>query len=345
MSIFRKYPSIEKVNSIKKAVKNGCIRNFVKLDNNNRPIFKETKKLVFKGTVKLHGTNACVIINDDLTTDVQSRTRILSLISDNHNFAFWFSDKKETFINAYKDILKGNKSVYIYGEWCGGSIQKNVGLANVDNAFVIFSILVIKQDDTEEWLSEDSIKSFSDKEQRIYNIYDFKCYDLILDLNNIDKGLEIADKYRDEIDLDCPVAKKLGSLVDNNGEGNVWRCITDGFEHLSFKHKGKSHERKSDNNIKIEKAALTDEEQLLLNSFIEKVLTIDRLMQAIEFLKEQSLELSKKNVGSYMRWIQSDIKKECSDELKVLIKNGIELNVILKSISLTSKEFYFKEIQ
>ena len=354
MSEFKKYPSIGKIKDVFNSVKKMNPREFSHLDiaedGTKTPVFTEgdLPKLNFRGTVKLHGTNACVVINSDLTTDAQSRTRILSLTSDNHGFCNWATTKSEVFVDAYKHLLEdpNNYSLHVFGEWCGANIQSGVALTGIGKTFVIFGILLTTVDDEEVWLPSTDVVAFADKENDIRNIYEFKTYEVEIDMNNPEAGLKIIDELRDSIDLDCPVAKALGSTAEQTfGEGNVWRCTTEGYTGLSFKHKGENHCRKGSKpkKQKIEEP-LTEEQQSAFDNFLKEAVTVDRLAQGIEFLQEQDLELSQRNTGVYLKWFSSDVQKECKIELEVLLKTGLVWNQVAKPLSQMAREFLFSEI-
>ena len=353
MAEFKKYPSIDKFNGALYKINKKSKRNFSHLeviDGVKTPIFIEAAKptLTFYGTVKLHGTNACVVIDSALESFTQSRTRILNLMSDNKGFCQWFTGKRNTVIDGYKHLIEKHNaaSLHIYGEWCGGNIQANVALAGINRTFVVFSILATAENGDETWLSVDDVKSFTDKENDIRNIFEFKTYDVELDVNDITKGLAEFDRIRDEVDLVCPVAQELGSTVKTTtGEGIVWRCQNDGYTNVVFKHKGESHKRsgKMPKEIKI-KEPLTDEQQTAYDAFIKEAVTVDRLAQGVEFLAEQNLDLTRSITGIYLKWVQDDIKKECTAEIEQLINSGVEWSDVVRNYSGMAREFLFTEI-
>lgn len=351
MSVFKKYPSIEKIKDVMKSVSKKNKRTFSHLEidketGNKTPIFfnEVLPKLKFLGTVKLHGSNGCIIINNDLSTDFQSRNRILSLTSDNAGFCLFGNSHVEEILEMFQLLTEDNTSdyIHIYGEWCGGNIQSNVALSGIPKTFIIFGILITTFNDDEIWLPMDIVKEFTNKND-IRNIFEFKTYEVEIDFNDVTKGLEIIDKLRDEIDEVCPVAKSLGSTSEITcGEGNVWRCVMNGYESLSFKHKGNNHQRKGKNpKSQSPKLIMNEEQQLAFQSFLIDAVTVDRLAQCIEFLEENNLEIHRKNTGHYLKWFISDIEKECKESIIILSKVDISWKDVYKPISAMAREFYF----
>lgn len=353
---FIKFPSIGKIKDAQHNVAKKCKPQFSGLtindDGSKTPNFTKAIKpvLTFYGTVKLHGTNACVVIDKNQQIFAQSRTRILNLNSDNAGFCAWTIAKKDAILQLYYDNYSISdedlESVYIFGEWCGENIQSNVALMGIKKTFVIFNVLVITLKGQEIWLDKDSVKKITDPENNIYNIHEFQTYEVEIDFDNTEKGFMIIDRIRDEVDAVCPVAKALGSTSKTTvGEGIVWRCITEGWEHISFKHKGESHRRSGDKpNKQTVSKNLTEEQKVLFDKFLDEALSVDRLAQGIEYLTENNIEVAQKNTGVYLKWVSEDILKECEQELAVLIENDIDWKSIQKPLSGMAREFLFNKI-
>jgi len=99
----------------------------------------------FLATEKLHGTNASVVFSND-EIYAQSRTRILGRNSDNAGFASFVMNTKEVWEKVqqtFKAIINDNDKFIIYGEWCGGSIQKGMGINKLEKMFVIFAMKIV----------------------------------------------------------------------------------------------------------------------------------------------------------------------------------------------------------
>lgn len=83
-------------------------------------------------TEKIDGTNAAIIITDDLEVAAQSRTRIITPEQDNFGFAGWVSRNSETLAS----LLGPGRH---FGEWWGSGIQRKYGLNGPDKRFSLFN--------------------------------------------------------------------------------------------------------------------------------------------------------------------------------------------------------------
>jgi hypothetical protein len=73
-------------------------------------------------TEKIDGTNACVIVSEDLGgVYAQSRTRLITPGDDNFGFARWVQEHED-------ELAIGLGPGYHYGEWYGAGIQRGYGL-------------------------------------------------------------------------------------------------------------------------------------------------------------------------------------------------------------------------
>src|SRR5690606_6479826 len=117
-------------------------------DEQGNPILRHTTPypiLLFKGRVKVHGTNAGLVLNADGSIDYQSRERLLSIGSDNAGFCTYMSGLPihHYFMNISQQLeTPCQEYIAIYGEWCGGSIQKGVAISGMEKAFIVFDVVV-----------------------------------------------------------------------------------------------------------------------------------------------------------------------------------------------------------
>lgn len=294
----KKYPSIEQLRSVVRTVK--AQHDYQGKDENGEAIYKHLSNyptLKFRGTVKLHGTNASIVLYKDGRKEYQSRERVLSLEQDNANFMMSMLPKDTDFLFSGIDF---QDYVAVYGEWCGGNIQKGVAINGLPKMFVIFGI---KADD--KWIELPA--NLHNNSIGIYNILQFPTYDVDIDFNNPEliqnKLIEDTLAVEDE----CPVGKYFG--VSGIGEGIVYTCVTN--SELRFKSKGEKHsvsKVKTLNAVNVESMAGIQE-------FVDSVVTENRLEQGLGYLAEMGISADAKNTGEFLRWVVTDVLKEETDTI------------------------------
>jgi hypothetical protein len=234
-----KFPSIEQFRSVVATVLRQY--NFAGLDENGDAIYDTTKPkptLTFKGTVKLHGTNAAVCQNNDDGIWAQSRENIITVEKDNAGFAFFVESNKDMFGVLFSQVASKNDigpkdTISIYGEWAGGNIQKGVGITNIEKSFFIFGVKITPHTTTEEeakskpayWVDYSYLRS---PENRIYNIDDYPTWEIDIDFNMPQLVQNKLSELTLAVEEECPVAKAFGfSVWENNTayedeSGNIW---------------------------------------------------------------------------------------------------------------------------
>ncbi|MFA5484894.1 MAG: RNA ligase family protein [Candidatus Pacearchaeota archaeon] len=323
---------------------------FVGIDESGEPMYdndKELPTLTFTGTCKLHGTNASVVRSPNGDIYFQSRRAVITPMKDNAGFAFFaksnesiFNDFFDKIVDRYKD--SSDKHIAIFGEWCGGNIQKGVAISGLPKMFVIFAVKLSEEIDGEmvsEYLPNQFWKDLNFPEFNIYNIYDFKTYSIDIDFNTPKYFINKLVEYTLEVEDKCPVGTHFGrsSINGDNvtGEGIVWETWYKG-NRIIFKTKGEKH-----SSSKVKKIVSVDTEKLdSIMEFIDYSVTENRLNQAIEqVFTIRSVEPHKKHTGDFIKWIHNDIIEEESD---VLNANGLEYKDVNKEISIKAKNWFFK---
>ena len=101
--------------------------------------------LDYIGTVKIHGCNSGILFRNDGEIKFQSRNRMLTIQSDNFEFAFAMTKKLKVLQEFKEDLIlhycipdRGN--IWVIGEYAGKGIQKNVAVSTLDRKFFIFAI-------------------------------------------------------------------------------------------------------------------------------------------------------------------------------------------------------------
>lgn len=368
---FLKYPSIDQ------------FRNYLKDANYWRDILalqpeelrSQLDKIILHGTVKIHGTNACIAY--DVKKDklfFQSRNNIIAVGNDNAGFAQYATDNEDFYKKAIKEIISVYQDeccklheldeVYIYGEWAGQGIQKGVALSSVDRFFSPFQVAFVKDDvitgcldfGTGFYESENKIKEILfNKEARCFPVTVFPTYKVELDLDNVSAAQQQIVDLTLKIEDECPVGKYFG--VNGIGEGIVFTSINlirlypieenhiqlhkpleSKFLHLNFKSKGMLHSVSKVKTIAPVNVEKVRKEQEL----IEYAVTENRLNQGLEYLKENHLELDVKNIGTFIKWIVSDVMKE---EIDTIRENGLSEKGVPKLIGNKAKKWFFNKMK
>lgn len=332
------YPSIEQFRNVCSGITRRV--TFDGFDKDGNAIINPLAKkpiLTFKGTVKLHGTNAGVSYNTSDGIWAQSRENIITVEKDNAGFAFFIHNKQHVFLDFIgqlsdeNDINLAEYTITIYGEWLGKGIQKGVAISNIDKSFFIFGAKVSKPHDeafNAYWIDSSKLSSSTDS---IYNVEDYKTFSIDIDFNMPQLSQNKLIELTEAVEKECPIGRALGFI--GIGEGIVFSAEYKGVCYR-FKSKGEKHSAskvKTLNSIDVEKLNS-------INEFIEYAVTESRFNQAIQsvFIDEQP---SVKGIADIMRWMVSDILKE---ELDVLSENGIEPKEIGKYVSNKVRGMFFE---
>jgi|688.fasta_scaffold92784_3 hypothetical protein len=337
------FPSIEQFRNVIAGINRQY--NFVGLDENGEAIYDSSLPkpvLTFKGTVKLHGTNAGVCFNDVDGMWYQSRENIITPEKDNAGFAFFADANKEQFASMFAKIAERSNidttknTISIYGEWCGGNIQKGVAICNLPKSFFIFGVKVtphhiegVEKQPSAYWVDYTDLKN---NEAKIYNIDDFETYSLDIDFNMPELIQNKLGELTLAVEEECPVGKAFG--FSGIGEGIVWSCELKGNIHR-FKVKGEQH-----SSSKVKKLASVDTEKITsIKEFVDYAVTESRFNQAIEKIFPNNEPVDVKKLGEVIKWVVNDIIKEETD---TLVQNNLEPKDIGKYVSNKVREMFFK---
>lgn len=295
--------------------------------------------LRFRGTVKLHGTHADIvrhIISPDEYTDViQSKNRILTAENDNRGcFSFLnsknISDLLQRIVNIHSTSIKSH--IMVCGEYCGEGIQSKVAICKLKRMFVIFAIKI-----DNKWVDMEKYKDVDCESESIYNIMNFPTYEVQINLDDLKSAQDYMIKITDNIDKECPFAKKL-SGVSGVGEGVVWTCIQHPTSRLWFKTKGETHCIAKTN----QPIPIKTEQVPAVNEFIENTVTETRLHQGIEYLIEFGNAIDITSISTFVSWVVEDILREERDTIK---DNMLTMNDVRKGISRIAGSWYKTRLQ
>lgn len=301
--------------------------------------------LPFRGTVKLHGTNASIVFHRG-EIGFQSRTRIITPVDDNAGFAAYMHplSKDERFGHGLRTLVsqiseKGYhfetafERVIIYGEWCGGNIQSGVAINQVDKMFVIFAIKI-----GDRWMDMQEMAHVELPDYRIFNIMRFPTWEVEIDFNQPELVQQTLIELTNEVERKCPVGAYFG--VDGIGEGIVWTCTHPDYRSSKYvmKVKGEKHSVS-----KVKTLAPVDVEKMnTVQEFLDKTVTENRLQQGIDFLRESGLPLTEKSTGDFIRWVYNDIVKE---EFDTMCDNGIARKDIGSPLAYKARSWYFQYLE
>jgi len=292
-------------------------------------------RLNFQATVKLHGTNAGVRIDKDFNVTAQSRSRDLTLEFDNAGFAAYIDYNKECFVGMREALDSkypgfDNLPLVIFGEWCGGSIQKGIALNELEKMFVVFGVCYIDEGE-KHWLPDNDLSLISYAEIRLYNVNQFQTWNVEIDFENPKDIQNELIRITEEVERSCPVGKALG--VDGIGEGIVLTCNTD-MGRFQFKSKGEKH-----SSSRVKKLNSVNVEELnSIKEFVDYAVTENRLEQMAQ--ESISNDFDRKNLGAFIKAVSRDIIKEESD---VLFESGLTMRDVGSSLSTKSRKWFFDQ--
>lgn len=320
----KKYPSIEQFRNVIKAVRS--IHDYRGKDENGLPIYEHKENypvLKFQGTVKLHGTNSGIVKYSDGRIEFQSRERVLTLQYDNAGFMATMIDKNLEFIF---ESFPHTDFVAVFGEWCGGNIQKGVAINGLDKMFVIFGVMV-----DDGWVALP--RDLHDNANGIYNVLQFPAYEVEVDFNHPELVQNNIIELTNKVEESCPVGLFFNRI--GTGEGVVFTCTTN--PDLKFKSKGEKHSVTKVRTLNPVDVELLED----VNEFVSSTVTENRLMQGISYFKENNIKVDAKNTGQFLSWIVKDVLKEEKDTLEL---NGLDEKLVKNGIVTRARMWYLNSI-
>ena len=333
---FVKYHKIGQFKEVVKSVQNKA--NFKGLDEEGNPIYEDSLKptITFKGTIKLHGTNAGICYSPEEGLFAQKRSSLLQ--KDHLQAHFGFNEyvqvtQKDNILqlvnSLYSQYCKEGEQIILYGEWAGQGIQKGVSISELPKSFYLFDCKVYnKNEDSHKWLDVSSFDKIDIP--NFYNIFDFINLKMDIDFNQPQYHQNDLINYTNDVEKLCPVAAMFKSL--GTGEGIVWTGFLDD-QKLIFKVKGEKHSVS-----KVKTLASVDPEVLKnVEAFVEYACTPNRIEQGIQ---ETSSE-TKKDTPKLLKWVANDIISEEQLELK---SNNLEWKQVAKDCNNRVKEYFFNKI-
>lgn len=207
------FPSIDHFKTARANVNRSY--NFVGLDDNGEPMYDQSinkPTVAFKGTVKLHGTNAAVCYNEADGLWAQSRENIITVEKDNAGFAFFVHTKQDVMVGLCKMVADKNgidltqNTVSVYGEWAGGNVQKGVGLNYLPKSFFVFGVKItpFNADEAAYWVDHTYL---TNHDENIYNVTEFGVWEIDVDFEKWEKSQNEIVDLTVKIEDNCPATQ------------------------------------------------------------------------------------------------------------------------------------------
>lgn len=279
----------------------------------------------YRGKIKLHGTNAGIRIQDGEVA-AQSRTQIISVSSDNAGFARWLSECAD----YWKKLPNGT----VYGEWCGPGIMKGTAVNQIPTK--VFAIFAFHQDEVFISNPDEIEKMLGEKPKDVY-VLPWYGDNFIVDYSSEFSVRKTADNLNKVVETvePCDPWVKAVFGIEGTSEGVVYYPETtdrDMFSNFAFKAKGEKHRV-----VKVKQAVQIDAEVASsVEDFTKMFLTEARLEQGLTTV--DSLEM--KNVGPFLRWINTDVIKESVAELEAA---GLTWDQVQKNVSTIARTWFIQK--
>lgn len=297
----------------------------------------------FANGILIHNSNGGISYNNVDGIWFQSRENIISVLKDNAGFAFFAEANKQHILKLIEkfslenDINLDENTISIYFEWVGKGIQKGVSISEIEKSAFVIGIKISPFDENKVAYWVDS-KSFKNEDIRIFNIEDFKTYEIEIDFNNPLLSQNTIIDYTLEVENECPVGKHFG--IRGIGEGIVFNHFTEDGQRYMFKSKGELHSKSS----KVTTLKEVDDEKLnkvivLVNNLCPNWRLEQMLEKTFDLMNGGELDVRK--TGEFIKNMMQDILKE---ELDIISENGLTPKDISGKVADISKKFLFEKL-
>lgn len=349
-----KWPSIKQFRDVVKNVEHKS--RFVRVEEDGTVVMNRhapVPTLKYEGTVKLHGTNASIVLHTTGDVYAQSRVRVITPEKDNAGFAM-FVAKNEVLIRklmfSILDYAPNGIGLYqtpvIFGEWYSGNIQQNVGINGMPRVFVVFGISFANNEGEKYHLPRKDVEMITGRlnngeltDAGIFCIYDFPTFNVSIDF---DYPRLVQNELNDitlAVEKCCPVANAFG--IQGIGEGVVWRCVEPGYEDSGFwfKVKGEDHSKS-----KVKTLATVDVERFNnVNELAERLVNVraeQMYQETFDTLNGGTGDI--KRTGDFIKAVMADIFKE---DLDMVAASGFTGKDINGPASKIARAFLMKKLE
>ncbi|KAL9006127.1 MAG: hypothetical protein Q9188_001096, partial [Gyalolechia gomerana] len=202
-------------------------------------------------------------------------------------------------------------------------IQKGVAILKLAKHFVIISIRI-----NGTWVDEKAYADVCNEAHEIYNIGKVPYYRLEFHMDESGCSEFAIQTLVKQVEQTCPFG--LARRVKGRGEGIVWKAI--GYERdpeMWFKPKAESHS--VSNSSKLSAAALAADNWEREDNFATAVMTVQRLQQGWEYLRQMGVTRDKAATCKFVAWITNDALTEEEGERATKQIGRVKLKASIKS--------------
>lgn len=310
------------------------------LQRNDRPL-NDAPVVKYRAKVKLHGTNAGIVISSDGSVTALSRSRELTTASDNAGFAKWVEERSA----QWASLAVHNMTVIVNGEWCGPGIQRGVAVCSIPSrTFAVFAVRLVTDDGTFAAFVTDPfylnmmccgipnarvIPWFGDGEPfTIVVDWLAPSYALQPAIDTINERVAVVER--------CDPFIKDDFGIEGPGEGLVFypdRGTYAEFCELAFKAKGEKHQVVGRTKpVQADPTIVTR-----MTAFVDMAVTEARFEQGVTSVADGELVYDVQRVGKFLEWIARDIEKEMVAELEA---SGLDRKAAIKACVRQARELY-----
>lgn len=333
-----KFPS---VGSFRNATREVRLRaTFVGKDRLGSPIYDNSRMpptLKYVGTIKVRGIKSSIIQpKGESALTVLSGNREVSIDDDNFGFAQFVLEEVSdeywsNFFSAIRShcLVDDDAAVTIYGDWMEGESRGEVATGKLDRMFIV-SAIRFGEDAAAKWLSPQKMESMPVLEhKRVKNAFDFPHYELEIDFANPKSSQDTLNSLTSKV-KEFPGANALGmsEVVD----GIVWRCASDNYLDPRFWFKVKV---RKESLFRKKESSHVDPE--VKRAITRALLTEQRLVRGIEFLRSVNEEILEGSTGVFLRWIVKDVFQE---EFEAIEGSGLTDKKVRKIISSEARKWF-----
>jgi len=301
--------------------------------------------VLYWAKVKLHGTNAGVKVTPDGQVFALSRSAVITPESDNAGFARFVHENQTEFAK----LARPSGDVIVYGEWCGKGIQKGVAVSEIaERVYAVFAVRMMRQGGNELVVDREEILDLM-RFMCMRRVYVIPWYapeaqpvEFLIDWS---ADAETLQSTVDEINLHvlavevCDPWVKAEFGLEGTGEGLVLYPRTKAhqgykaFGDVGFKAKGEKHQIVAHTKpVQVDATAAAT-----AAAFAELVATEGRCDQGCRLVNGGELGFDMKNMGAFLKWMNTDILKECQAELEA---SGLDEKAAMRAASDRARNWY-----